>query len=66
MIEGQTHLAPGIDVYSNIGSQAVTVPTDTSCRLRKQAEPLRRNTDGPRDLPQATDVANLPTTRQDL
>ena len=67
MIEGLTHLAPGINVCSNIGSQAVTLPADEAFRrLGKQAEPLRRHADGPRDLPKTTDVANLPTTRQDL
>ncbi len=67
MVKGQTHLAPGIKVCSNIGSQAMTMPADEAFpRLGEQAEPLRRHAYSPRNLPKTTDVANLPTTRQDL
>jgi hypothetical protein len=68
VIEGHTYLAPRINVFSNIMSQDVTL----SCRdpgfprVGKQTEPLRRNADGLRDLPKTADIADLPTTRQDL
>jgi hypothetical protein len=68
MIEGDTNLAPSINVFSNITSKDVTL----SCRdasfpmVGKQTKPLRRNADGTRDLPKPTDIADLPTTRQDL
>jgi hypothetical protein len=68
VIEGNTNPAPRINVFSNITSQDVTL----SCRDRrfpgvgKQTEPLWRNAYSTCDLPKTADVADLPTTRQDL
>src|ERR1035441_4764070 len=68
VIEGHTYLAPRINVFSNLTSQDVTLPgRDPGFpRVGKQTEPLRRNANGTRDLPKTADIADLPTTRQDL